>query len=526
MKKANPELEEIFSHFSDEMSQGIVDYAIDEPFKFSRYIFTWKKGKKQYGYCTHCENEYETFDLKHKSESTCPVCNSICRVQASGISRKYMVDEVYFVYYEKSISNPEAITARGIYAIRDYRFDFRSVDTMFQTKALYVFEQDNSRMIHRPYVYFSHTEGMAYVSGWNSKKNVRSETNSSMANKPSYCSYESIKEAVKNTPFQYSTWESYLAGDMVQFFDLYSKYPCIEYLTKLGMGLIVEGKLYGNKTYGSVNWNGKTIQKVLRLSNNDLKELKSANIAIGALALRLFQISKKDKSNLSFKEIYEILQQYGTYFEDLQKVLKYTKLSRVHSYINKQYEKEAKEKRYLAKYQVLHTWCDYIADCVRIGMDLNQENVLFPSNLHNAHQNTIKQVKIKEDSELNKKIQRRLKSLTRFCFEYAGIMIRPAADSLELIEEGKVLQHCVGTYANRYAKGETNLFVIRKVDEPDKPFYTMEIKNNSIVQTRGRENCSPSKEVKAFIDAFTLDKLTKKPKPRKSKSVERQGVAV
>ncbi|MFF2449346.1 PcfJ domain-containing protein [Neobacillus sp. NPDC058068] len=524
--KNTTEQEEIFSHFTTELSKSIVDYAIAEPFKSSRYIFTWKNGSKQYGHCTHCQNEFETSNLKHKSQVICPECQSQCKVQASGISRKYMVDEVYFVYYEKSVINPEAIIARGIYAIRDYRFDFRSIDTMIQTKALYVFEPGKSKMLHRPHVYFSHMEGMAYVSGWNNKKNVRSELNTSMANKPCYCSYESIKEAVKDTQFQYSTWESYLSGDMVQFFDLFSKYPCIEYLTKMGMKDMVDAKLYGHKTYGAINWNGKTLQKVLRLSKQNLRELRENNKSIGPLALRLFQISKKDRSNLSFAEIYEIIIDYGSQFEDLQIVLRYSTLGRANNYIKKQFSKDPKNKIYYHTFQVLQTWRDYIKDCVRLEMDLTQDNVLFPSNLHQAHQNTIKQVKIKEDAELNKKIQRRLKSLASFCFEYAGLMIRPAADSLELIEEGKALQHCVGTYANRYAKGETNLFVIRKANEPDKPFYTMEIKDNSIVQTRGRKNCLPTKEVKAFIDAFKLAKLTKKPKQRKAKTAERQGVAV
>ncbi|MBO0962363.1 PcfJ domain-containing protein [Neobacillus sp. MM2021_6] len=524
--KNTTEYEEIFSHFSNELSQSIIDYAIADPFKSSRYIFTWKKGKQQYGYCTHCQNEFETSNLKHKSQFTCPECQSQCKVQASGISRKYMVDEVYFVYYEKSLVNPAAITARGIYAIRDYRFDFRSVSTMIQTKALYVFEPGKSRMIHRPYVYFSHTEGMSYVSGWDSKKNIRSELNTSMANKSCYCSYDSIREAVKDTPFQYSTWESYLTGDMVEFFDLYSKYPCIEYLTKMGMRLLVEAKLYGRKTYGAVNWNGKTIQKVLRLSKQDLKELQQSDVQISSLILKLFQISKKDKSKMPLKEICEIDIQYGHYFEELKNILKYTKLSKADAYIEKQYKREAKVRKYCSSREIITTWRDYIADCVRLEMDLSQENVLFPSDLHRAHQNTIKQVKIKADVLLTKKIEVRVKVLEKYCFEHSGLMIRPAADSKELIEEGKALQHCVGTYADRYANGKTNLFIIRKVNEPDKPFYTMEIKGNSIVQTRGRKNCSPTKEVKAFIDAFTLAKLTNKPKQKKTKTAERQDVAV
>ena len=61
-----------------------------------------------------------------------------------------------------------------------------------------------------------------------------------------YCSRDSIKKAVKGTPFQYSTYDSYIDGDMVKFFSLYARYPCVEYLTKFGMSELVEAKLIGN----------------------------------------------------------------------------------------------------------------------------------------------------------------------------------------------------------------------------------------------------------------------------------------
>jgi hypothetical protein len=89
-------------------------------------------------------------------------------------------------------------------------------------------------------------------------------------------------------------------------------------------------------------------------------------------------------------------------------------------------------------------------------------------------------------------------------------LIRPAKDSIELLEEGKKLSHCVGTYSNKYAEGKTNIFVIRKIDEVDKPFYTLEFFNDSIIQVRGNRNCSPTKEVEAFVEAFKEAKLKNK----------------
>lgn len=112
----------------------------------------------------------------------------------------------------------------------------------------------------------------------------------------------------------------------------------------------------------------------------------------------------------------------------------------------------------------------------------------------------------------------RVKALEKYSYENKslGILIRPAASTKELIEEGKALCHCVGGYASRYASGATNILVIRKINEPDKPYFTLELNRGAIVQVRGKHNCAPTGEVKKFIKAFELAKLNKKGKDKKS----------
>ena len=148
--------EEVFAHFPDQMSQPFCDYVTNVAFLKSRYFFVWRVGKKQFGYCTHCKNEYETEKLlRHRDLVTCRCCGSECGVRSSKMGRKYMVDEAYVVWYERSLINPVAITARGVYVVRDYRGDFRKVETLMETKALYVFEPGKSAMLIRPYMYLS-----------------------------------------------------------------------------------------------------------------------------------------------------------------------------------------------------------------------------------------------------------------------------------------------------------------------------------------------------------------------------------
>lgn len=513
-----PELQ----HFSPELSLEIKQYAIDTAFRLSRYIFTSRKGRKQYGYCTHCRQEFATTGLRHNESAVCPKCQSECFVKASGIGRKRLIDEAYFVYYEKSRINHDAIVARGIYAVRDYSGDYHTVETKYFIRAWYIFEPGKSVMLHR-YGFYNQAKNM-YECSIEQRKSVFSLGVQYSADSRDvfigHCS-DSIAQAVQGTPFRYSTWEEYdcQADDMVKFFSLYAKYPCIEYLTKLGFDDLVIAKLENMSTFGAINWRGKSILKVLRLTKKNLKEIRASKITLSPLVLRLIQIVNKDNSKLTLAEIVNFAKKYDCYFHELTKILRYTSLKKADAYIAKQFKRKNKDangrKHWYQEWSVITTWRDYIADCKRLEMDLSQEQVLFPGNLYHAHQNTLAQVKIQGDLLLDKKIAKRLPALAaRYNFEFAGLFLRPVANTKELIAEGAALHHCVGTYGAKYAIGKTNLFVVRKFSEPDKPFYAMEIRENRIIQCRGNNNCAINDAVSWFIEEFEKARLNKEKQVR------------
>ena len=83
-----------------------------------------------------------------------------------------------------------------------------------------------------------------------------------------------------------------------------------------------------------------------------------------------------------------------------------------------------------------------------------------------------------------------------------GLLLVVPKDADEIKAEGAALHHCVGTYVERVAKGETNIFFVRKEEEPDVPFFTMEYKNGQVVQCRGSHNCGMPSNVKSFVNEF------------------------
>lgn len=526
---------EYMKHFNNRITKDIKDFATDEVFIESRYLFTRRVGKKQLAYCTHCKKEFEpSTTLKHQAiyrpyhychagliqcapdqdaPVKCPKCKSDCHVKASGISRKYMVDVKYFVYFEKSLIDPEAITARGFIAVRDYSEDYRDVQTQYLETTRYLFKMTGSMMFSNNTYYWNkafHNQGRY----WEPKVSIFPD-----ARHEKYggdYSYESLMDAVVGTPFQYSCWEQYYKDhNVLRFLDYYSRYPCIEYLTKLGFNKLVEDKLEGNKTYGVVHWRGKTLNKVLKLTKDEIKEIKENQINVNCRFLYVLKMARKYNSELTIKELSTIKIPLF-YEEEFFEMVEKSSFTKTINYIKKQIQ--TNPGIFNESPSVVMTWHDYIRDCKTLGLDTSNMNVAFPRKLHNAHQNTIKQVKIKADKEINRKIAGQAKKMQKLCFSYKGLMIRPALSTEELIAEGKALHHCVGGYADHYARGRSTILLVRKKSEPDTPYYTVELYNveMKITQVRGKNNCSADEKVKKFIEKYkneVIEKIkNKKPK--------------
>src|SRR5699024_9351112 len=115
------------------------------------------------------------------------------------------------------------------------------------------------------------------------------------AGKRKHICKKSIDEAIKDTPFQYFEYERYayqpagkLLDDMVKLFALAAHHPCIEYLTKLGMKEFVEIKLHGfDRTYSAINWNGQSINEVLKVDKQNVKEVinEAGNLTMRSLRM-------------------------------------------------------------------------------------------------------------------------------------------------------------------------------------------------------------------------------------------------
>jgi hypothetical protein len=91
--------------------------------------------------------------------------------------------------------------------------------------------------------------------------------------------------------------------------------------------------------------------------------------------------------------------------------------------------------------------------------------------------------RLKRQEEKRKKVDEERQI---YNYEEEQYIIRLPNDLNEIVTEGSKQKICIGGYADRHAMGNTNLFFLRKVDEPDTPFYAIEMdRNKRIVQIHG-----------------------------------------
>lgn len=496
-------IDEYLKHFGDEfISKEIEEYAVEVALKHSRYVFTKRRGKKQFGYCTYCKSEFETPGLKHKEKYVCPNCNSEVEVRASGISRKYMFDEAYFIFFEKSKVDKGVVIAKGIWADKSYKEDYKESIIKYKVNALYIFEIGNPVML----INWSWDGDIKYFRTTSSCYPVNVQSFNASYN----TNLESLESSIKGTPYQYSMYKEYCQNEnVIRYLELYSKYPRIEDLTKLGFSELIETKLWKEQTYSSINWNGKSVFKMLRLNRDEFKKLREYEGRKSPCFVKLVQINTKEKNKLSLNQLKDLERIVASDFTNFKTMLKYASLYKVNKYVMKQ------EKNYINKFHrgllgVISDWKDYIEDCKKLNMNIKDDSIMFPPNLYEAHQNTIKKIKYKENKALDEKIKKREPLVNaKYLFEDSDYIIRAAESSKEIIDEGTDLHHCVGGYTKKHAEGETNILFIRKKNNIDKPYFTMEIRNNKIIQIRGIRNCEPDKMLSKFIDKFKRFKIEK-----------------
>ncbi len=311
-----------------------------------------------------------------------------------------------------------------------------------------------------------------------------------------------IEDFVKKSTFS--------AAKVFQYIKLWCKYPNVENLVRSGFSDFVNSLISTGETAGSypyythnfdirkiakvVNWKEVRPHLMLGIEKEDIPIMRKYS----ACKVLLFAYAQQvDRVKLS-EDFLNHLSEYNAkkcvgFLNEKFKGLK-PKFLRTFNYIEKQ-SKKCKQKG-LIDFQYLKDYWDAL---YKVYGCLDKE-LLYPSDLKVAHDRTIMLVKEKENAALSEKISKATEKYVAFSFEdkKTGLFITPCRSHADLIKEGKLLDHCVGTYAQTVANGLTCIFFIRKISEPDIPYFTLELKKGKVQQNRGYKNCDRTPEVIVF----------------------------
>ena len=145
----------------------------------------------------------------------------------------------------------------------------------------------------------------------------------------------------------------------------------------------------------------------------------------------------------------------------------------------------------------------------------------FPKDLHLQHDQTIEVYNMtlrKKEYEDAKEAILKVQELEYQNPDFGLAIVAPNHPQ-DLVTEGAVLKHCVGSYVKQFTSGRTMIVFMRKIATPNTPLGTIEYMNNRIVQCHGYGNKTEQFPVnyQEFLDEW-LAHLKKKENERRFQS--------
>ena len=460
---------------------------------------------KQKAICSRCGKHIvlAKFKLSHKDRTTCPKCGADGEV-VHAWRRARTQAKYYFTYFERALYDKEAIIARSFAVYRCICTDTGEIFDDYVPREYYLMRKGEA-------IHWTHECDFWGHEWWSKRRSLYSKDYVMELSGYQVClGLDRLKPLLKDSWLKYSQLDAFIrltgAEDAFRYIELYQKHPQLEHIMKMGLWNIIAEGLRCHSFRSIFNWKGKTPKDLfgVPIGKGDMLALSALAVDMDTFHLALYlkknsrfslvDLAQKRKeleqlSHFDTCKMFDTLKGYGVCSEETLK------------YILRQ---QQKKKRYYSIRGVLIDWIDYLQDCGKLGLNLEDTAVLKPHDLQRAHQNIITQLKIKADEELDKQMAKLKEERKRYNFAAGGFIAKVAESSSELIAEGKVLHHCVGTYADRHAKGKCTIILIRRLEEPEVPFYTMELvgPEKRIIQVRGNHNCGMTQEVEAFVESY------------------------
>lgn len=303
----------------------------------------------------------------------------------------------------------------------------------------------------------------------------------------------------------------------------YANAPAIESLYKIGLYNICRSLIWSGGHTRDIKKTAKEAADILMVSKEGFGYIRR-NANDDRYILEIIRYMEKNNIPLNDNNI-EIIKSLEIHHSSKNAImtthlLMYQSIQKLYNYLNKQ------KHSYDSITDVLNEYYDYIKQRESQEDDLSNTVYLRPRDLHTTYMTLLDDVEhlknekyIAEMSEKYKNIRERSAKIPKkYTWQQADFLIRPAKSAEEIVMEGRLLHHCVGSdaqgYMKRFNEGKGWILLVRHIQSPTVPFVTVELVNNKIRQWYGIKDIKPDREnVEAFLNAY-IQHITEKEEKR------------
>ena len=465
--------------------------------KFQKYVF-YKNEKKAVHVITTCCHQDTYIDNmprlltpnlrlflsnhKHNAELPCPLCGKLATVKAMGRVSENLYEGFSFAILTRRESD--------IYSIHGWA----SRSGLNKNVSVHI-EQVCKYQLGKVTAYeLSWYSGEFYKTVYSKYtfKNLPEEHNPL---------YTIGMDFLAKTPFKYIPFKE---NNISRQLCLAAFYPSqMEMLLKLGWDGIVRDMLFNRRKNAAIfDWDAKDPKKAWKISKEMMRVAQCHDFNHYPGVLREWLKWKKVDDRITIEDM------------KLRAWLEMTKKLpvKVNAYELLKYCKKlppVDRKSWLYK--------DYIEMAWMCERNLTVPNVLYPKNLRAAHDDLLEESRLKEkrlreakEEAMQKKAWENLSERSaKYNFAYGEYFVRVALSGAEVRKEGEDLVHCVGGYAERHLANKLTILFIRRLDDPNKALYTVEVSSGGrIVQAHGYQNegngePGPQEAIPEFFAAWT-----------------------
>ncbi|MGB7595033.1 MAG: PcfJ domain-containing protein, partial [Erysipelotrichaceae bacterium] len=269
-----------------------------------------------------------------------------------------------------------------------------------------------------------------------------------------------------------------------------TRYPWVEYLSKLGMTNLYEEVISLRTDHRYIR--AESVRKYVKF----IRENNACTRHV--IIYRMFE---KIGFKLNFADV-ELISDRANALKIIE-MHKATCMSppKIIRYVQEEKNEEigCGSSRHL-NYTRLDKYVDYIDMMVKIKTIPDNNLLAFPKDLEDAHDKAVGKfnaMKFELETNTYKEIVLKLLKLE---FEDSGLEIRVPRSLEEILEEGKTLHHCVGSYVDRVIARKTVIVFVRRKEHPNTPYYTVEYRDGRVVQFYPlRDKITPDRPV---IESF------------------------